>query len=215
MDEGNILAVKEIPLTLRETAGELAETVAREAPGLLEGVLRRVAGEYLTTDCTDYTDEKFPTKNTNGTKGTKNIELKAALEGMPQVGEASYCTKIGKDAGLIDWSRSAEEIDAQVRAYNPRPLAYTTRKGETLFILESSIYKNDSNAEAATSRFTIIAQGAKPGTVLNKDPRFGILVKTGGGLLGITRLQYGGRKALDWKAFLNGERGFMGGILGI
>jgi methionyl-tRNA formyltransferase len=52
-------------------------------------------------------------------------------------------------------------------------------------------------------------KGAKPGMVLGTDKQGGILVQTGDGILGITRLQYRTRKALAWWAFLNGARDFL------
>ncbi|MDR2537633.1 MAG: hypothetical protein LBC46_04950 [Treponema sp.] len=41
------------------------------------------------------------------------------------------------------------------------------------------------------------------------DKRAGILVQTGDGVLCVTRLQYRTRKALEWRAFLNGARDFL------
>jgi methionyl-tRNA formyltransferase len=48
-----------------------------------------------------------------------------------------------------------------------------------------------------------------PGTVLGIDKNRGILVQTGDGVLVLERLQYQTRKALDWKAFINGARNFL------
>jgi methionyl-tRNA formyltransferase len=53
-----------------------------------------------------------------------------------------------------------------------------------------------------------------PGTVLGIDKGRGILVQTGDGILAVERLQYRTKKALDWKDFLNGVRGFTGSRLG-
>lgn len=44
--------------------------------------------------------------------------------------------KFTKEDGRIDWSRSAEEIDRQVRAFNPWPGAFTTHEGNLLKIWE-------------------------------------------------------------------------------
>jgi methionyl-tRNA formyltransferase len=40
------------------------------------------------------------------------------------------------------------------------------------------------------------------------------MIQTGDGILLVTRLQYQAKKALDWQAFLNGARGFIGSRLG-
>jgi methionyl-tRNA formyltransferase len=119
----------------------------------------------------------------------------------PQEGEAVYCSEIKKEAGLIDWGKSASEIDAQIRAYTPWPLSFTRRGRDTLIILEAEIAA--PQAETKTNAAT------PPGTVLGTDSR-GILIQTGDGILAVTRLQWQTKKALDWKSFCNGERGFVG-----
>ena len=124
-----------------------------------------------------------------------------------QKGEASYCREIKKDEGLIDWSKSAAEIDAQIRAYTPWPLSFTRRGNDTLIILEAQCAAASSAAQSETKT------DAEPGVVLGTDSR-GILIQTGDGILAVSRLQWQTKKALDWKAFFNGERGFTGVRLG-
>jgi methionyl-tRNA formyltransferase len=53
-----------------------------------------------------------------------------------------------------------------------------------------------------------------PGKVLGVDTRRGILVQTGEGLLAVGRLQLASKKAMDFAAFLNGAREFVGSVLG-
>ena len=118
----------------------------------------------------------------------------------PQNGEATYCTEIKKEAGVIDWGKSAIDIDAQIRAFTPWPLSFTCSGTDTLFILEAEPF------EAAPK--------SVPGTVLGADKMKGILIQTGDGILAVTKLQWQAKKALDWKAFCNGARGFVGSRLG-
>ena len=122
-----------------------------------------------------------------------------AAAAKPQTGEVVYCREIKKEAGITDWGKSAAEIDAQIRAFTPWPLSFTRRGKDTLIILEAEIAA--MQVEAKTN--------APPGTVLGTNSR-GILVQTGDGILAVTRLQWQTKKALDWKAFCNGERGFVG-----
>jgi methionyl-tRNA formyltransferase len=137
------------------------------------------------------------------------------LQGRPQDhGAATYCSLIEKKDGKIDWSRSAVEIDAQIRAFDPWPLSWTNHPpfnegkpatgGEELqlFILKAEALEK----EAALS--------ALPGQVLGKDKDKGILIQTGKGILAVSELQYRTKKALDWKAFLNGTRNFIDVRLG-
>jgi methionyl-tRNA formyltransferase len=117
-------------------------------------------------------------------------------------GAASYCSLIRKEEGRIDWNRSAREIDARIRAFDPWPLCWTVQGDQQLFILRAEAA--DEAADAA----------ALPGQVLGIDKRRGILIQTGEGALAVTALQYQAKKALEWRAFLNGARNFAGSRLG-
>jgi methionyl-tRNA formyltransferase len=120
----------------------------------------------------------------------------------PQEGEPIYCHEIKKEDGLIDWNKSAAQIDAQIRAYTPWPLSFTCRGKDTLIILEAEPLEPSQSIAAA------------PGTVLGTDKDRGILIQTGDGILAVSRLQWRTKKALDWKAFCNGERNITGVRLG-
>jgi methionyl-tRNA formyltransferase len=121
--------------------------------------------------------------------------LRDSPERRPQTGEPSYCPLLTRDQGRIDWPASASAIDAQIRAFTPWPLSWAMHGEQELYILEAQALERGSG-EAA------------PGTVLGVDKEAGILVQTGDGIVGVTRLQYRARKALDWRAFLNGVRDF-------
>ncbi len=58
---------------------------------------------------------------------------------------------------VIDWSKSAHEIDCLIRGLNPWPIALTTLSGERLKVFA---------AEKA-------AGNGEPGTVLEADPKKG------------------------------------------
>jgi methionyl-tRNA formyltransferase len=118
------------------------------------------------------------------------------FSGRPQDhGAATYCGLLSKEDGRIDWTKTAGEIDAQIRAFTPWPLSWTMHGEQYLYILA---------AEAVPGAFSA------PGSILGIDKERGILVQTGDGLLAVTRLQYRTKKALEWRAFLNGVRNFTG-----
>ena len=55
---------------------------------------------------------------------------------QPQSAEGvTYAKKITKDEARIDWSKSAHEIDCQIRGLAPSPGAFTEVKGERLKVL--------------------------------------------------------------------------------
>jgi methionyl-tRNA formyltransferase len=179
MDTGNILAQETIPLNGTETGNSLTETAALRGAELLRGVLE----DLLKAGPDAYVE---------------------ALKGTPQACEPSYCTLIEKNSGVIDWNRSAPEIDAHIRAYNPWPLARTGHNGHILNILKAAPYA-DGTSDGGENN--------SPGQVLGIDKKFGILIQTGNGILAVSMLQYQTKKALHWQPFLNGARGFIGSHL--
>jgi methionyl-tRNA formyltransferase len=132
------------------------------------------------------------------------------LTGRPQNHrEASYCSLLSKEEGRIDWTQGAADIDARIRAFTPWPLCWTNQGenqgGQTLFILEA--FPGGAGPGGGGG-------SPEPGKVLGVDKQRGILVQTGEGVLFVTRLQYQAKKALEWRAFLNGARGFLDSRLG-
>jgi methionyl-tRNA formyltransferase len=134
----------------------------------------------------------------------RDIELDRAAGTRQNDDEATYCSVIGKDDGLIDWFEGAQAIDAKIRAYTPWPLCRTTHRGLRLYILDASPYEGAAGSPH---------DGAEPGMVLGVDGDSGILVQTGDGILAVSRLQYAAKKALPWRNFLNGVRDFVGSRL--
>jgi methionyl-tRNA formyltransferase len=74
------------------------------------------------------------------------LELEhGGITALPQDdSEATYCKKIEKEDGLVDWSRSAEEIYHMWQAYTPWPGIYTMYEGKRL-LLESILLLRHSD----------------------------------------------------------------------
>jgi methionyl-tRNA formyltransferase len=103
----------------------------------------------------------------------------------PQPDEGvTYAPRLSREDGRIDWSKDAQEIDRQVRAFDPWPGTFT-RLGDTVL-----------KVSGATPEL----QEGVPGTALDD----GLLVACGRGALRLTRVQLAGRSALDAAAFLRG-----------
>ncbi len=124
---------------------------------------------------------------------------------IEQRGDATYTNLITREMAQLDFSRSAKELHAQIRAMWPWPKAMTTYNGETLYICSVS----GSLAEAGSEE-----SEAEAGSVVRKQKGKGIAIATGSGLLWVDRLQLEKRKELDWQAFLNGNQGFLESRLG-
>jgi methionyl-tRNA formyltransferase len=124
---------------------------------------------------------------------------------------ATWSRQMSKDDGLVDWSRSALDIDAMVRAYAPWPGAWTTLGGERLGLLETLPCLDDQGSNGAGN---CGSAAAEPGTVTGIDKSRGIMVQTGAGLLALRVLQARGKKPLAYRDFANGARNLPGARLG-
>jgi len=115
--------------------------------------------------------------------------LAGAAEPEPQdQAAATYAPKIDKRDGRIDWRRSAAELERQVRAFNPWPVAETrTVSGERLRVWRALATAGEASAE--------------PGTVVSPG-RDTIEVVTGDGLLRLVEVQAPGGRVMSAAAYL-------------
>jgi len=100
---------------------------------------------------------------------------------------ACYARKIERREAAIDWTRDAVELDRQVRAFNPRPVAETTWSGRQLRLWEATPMPRTIDASAGS----VIETGAR------------LVVAAGRGALQIERLQLAGRRAMSAAEFLH------------
>jgi methionyl-tRNA formyltransferase len=107
---------------------------------------------------------------------------------------ATYAKKITKDDGRIDWTRSAVEIERQVRAFDPWPGTHT-RLGD----LPLKVWKVE----------VVEGVSGNPGELL---PDF-VVATSQGGIL-IRELQPANSKRMPIDAFLRGHEAKVGSVLG-
>ncbi len=123
----------------------------------------------------------------------------------PQPAEgATYAAKIDRAEARIDWARGADEIERQVRAFTPWPVAETTLGGELLKILAARVVP-DPNLDRPGDNSP--EQGAKifdPGSIIGIRGD-SILVRCGQGTLGLSVLQRPGRRPVTAKDFSHSE----------
>ena len=108
---------------------------------------------------------------------------------VPQPADGvTYARKIDKAEARIDWTQPAVQIERQIRAFNPYPVANTSLQGETLRVWRAGAVRGAS---------------AEPGHVVEVSDA-GIVVACGEDALRIDELQRAGGKRLSTAEFLRG-----------
>jgi len=107
--------------------------------------------------------------------------------------DATFAPILRKEDGLIDWSRSAIEIERRVRGFQPWPLAYTTFNSKGLTIWRAQPVESPN--PNATPGEVIVAHGDD------------LLVSCGDGkALRLIEVQPEARKRIPVRDFINGIR---------
>lgn len=113
--------------------------------------------------------------------------------------KSCYAKMLTKELGLIDWKKSAVELERLIRGLNSWPSAYTSFRGKTLKVWEAEVMEQNSNS--AVGQVVDISGGD-------------IFVQTGNGILKLVEVQLEGKKRMKADAFLNGYRLEVGENLG-
>jgi len=119
------------------------------------------------------------------------LHREGKLKPRPQPEEgASYAPPLKKEDARLDFSLSAGELAGRIRAFDPRPGAYTFLKGK-LF----KLFRPRALAGAA---------GRPPGTILGVEEGR-LLVACGEGMLAVEEVQLEGKKRLPVREFVKGH----------
>ncbi len=113
------------------------------------------------------------------------MELGVAPERPQDEGQATYAKKIERDDAHIAWADSSAVVARRIRAYDPKPGAWSTVRGG-----EVRLY----GARA------IVDRAGTPGEVLETD-EMGMIVACGEGAVAIREVHPAGKRrmaALDW-----------------
>ncbi len=114
--------------------------------------------------------------------------------GIPQDHEkATYCGKIDKSMGEIDWDKEAGAIKNLIRGLTPWPGAYTYYNGKRLKVWKA----------AEREYFTL--NQCEPGTVITADEREGLIVKCRDIALQLLELQGEGGRRMTAGEYLRGN----------
>lgn len=156
LDTGPMLSKQSVQLTPHTTAASLHDELSAMGGGMIAGILAQLAAGQAPS----------PEPQNDA--------------------ESCYAPLLKKEDGLIDWSRSATEIDAQVRALNPWPGTYAITHNGRLKVLAGGPGPHQQDAA---------------GTVLSRD---GLIACGDATTYRLGRVQPENAKAMDAGAAVNG-----------
>ena len=119
--------------------------------------------------------------------------------------EATFTRMLKREDGQVDWRLSAVEIERRSRAFRPWPGLFTSFGDRGLKLLEVAVLSPGGDP------------GAEPGWVLgvaSDGSSVALAVATGGGTIGVRRLQLEGKRAMTAAEFLRGYPRVVGERLG-
>lgn len=117
------------------------------------------------------------------------LSVGAAKEVEQDNSLATYAPKITREMARIDWSKSGSDVARLIRAYDPKPSAYTTHAGSDIKLFGASAVANSSDAA--------------PGTVLLTSDT--LIVACGEGAVSITDVQPSGKKRMRTSEWSRGR----------
>lgn len=120
----------------------------------------------------------------------------------PQVQDgsrATWCDRMTRQQGEIDWQQPAAHIARQVRALTPWPGAFTFWQGRQLGIIEAWPDESWQGTEAPGHVFTLAGEPA---------------VATGAGALRLKQVHLSGKRLMTAEQFARGAAGFSSAMLG-
>jgi methionyl-tRNA formyltransferase len=166
MDEGSLIAQSVCDISSDETTKSLTSKLIQ----ISDSMLKTAVPLYLRHEATPISQDQ---DNIVGNK-------------IP-----SYSRRLTKDDGIIDWTKSAVQLEREIRAYSEWPKSRTILANREVIIINAAV--NDMTG--------------KPGIVLINNKQ--LFVHCGQDTLEITRLKPAGKAEMSTEAFLAGYRKFI------
>lgn len=108
--------------------------------------------------------------------------------------QVTFAPPIRKEERVIHWEEPAATIWRQIRALAPSPSAVTHFRGQIVKILAAQPVTNDAH----------LPKG-EPGEIVESNPKIGLYVATGAGVLQVLSLQPAGKRQMPTADFLRGS----------
>lgn len=137
-------------------------------------------------------------------KSLDEIENKTAVLIPQDESKVTKCKMLKKEDGLIDFNKTAKQIQNMARGMEEWPGAYCTLNAEIFKIYKATecSLENCKNVGLELENY----KKAKVGEVLHCSAKKGIFVKANNSILQLQVVQLQGGKKMDAKSFANGNK---------
>ena len=123
-----------------------------------------------------------------------NLENGKFIAEKQDDGQSNYAEKLSKEEAQLDWSLPAMQLERNIRAFNPWPIAYFSTEDKDGNPQTLKVYQAE-----------VLPHQDKPaGTILSADKN-GIQIATVYGVLNLLQLQPAGKKPMSVQNLLNGR----------
>lgn len=156
LDTGKLITYKSLQINPSETTPRLAERLISLSDRLLQEYLPQYIGGQIK------------------------------LKNQPHPNRATYSRKLTKEDGIIDWTKPADQVEREIRAYIEWPKSRTTLAGKDVVITKAQVKEIYG----------------KPGTV-TADKK-SLVIHCGKQSLEILNLKPAGKKEMTAAAFIAG-----------
>lgn len=111
---------------------------------------------------------------------------------------ATYAPKLDRETARVDWSLEAPRVSNWIRGMDSVPGAWSTLDDEPLKLFRS-------RAAEASREDQLRGEAAAPGTIVGANPREGLQVACGSGMVVIREVQPQGRRRMEAGAWMAGQ----------
>jgi methionyl-tRNA formyltransferase len=198
-----------IQAAIREGLSETGVSVMRVVPALDAGpVVLQLATPIASDETAGELQLRLSELGAQALiEGLALIQLGAAREVPQDDARATYAPKIDRDAAQIDWTLPAAAVARQIRAYDPRPGAFTLAPtGEVKLFGARALNGSDGAPSSAATHL--------PGEVLAVGDD-GLIVACGAGAVLVQEVQPAGRARMTPAEWARGRAISPGARLGV
>ena len=188
-----------IQAAIRQGLGETGVSIMRMVPALDAGPVIMQAPTQIMDDET-YGELQLRLSELGALtliEALTLVSLGDAKETPQDDSLASYAPKVTRENARIDWSLDAIEVSRTIRAYDPKPGAFTTRDGVDVKLFGPRLTKDGNGAPGA-----VISAGSE------------LIVACGRGAARISDVQPAGRSRMSAAEWSRGRGVSVGAILG-